>query len=439
MTPGATPQAPARASDPSSAAERPADDLLDRLAAEEGGRLWLRRAGVLALVALLVGGGLFYRATHKPPPAARYVTAKAGRGDVAERVVATGGVQPVLQVNVGALVNGRVARVHVDFNSVVKKGEVLAEIDSTLYGAQMSQVQAQLLAQRAQLESSKANHAAARANFERIERLVKENLASRSELDVARGQFETTRANVAATEAQIAAVDAQLKQSQTNVGWTKILSPVDGVVIDRKIDPGATVVASFQAPQLFVLAQDLKRMRVLADVDEADVGKLKEGFEAETTVDAFPGDVFRGRVQQVRLSPTSNQGVVTYAAVVEVDNVDDKLRPGMTATVQVKTREGRGVVKVPNAALRFRPEPPAAEPGAPPPPREEALPRGKARVYVVVDETPGQEKLDRRVVDVGASDGIETEIVAGLAEGAVVATDENEDAKAGAKAAKKRP
>jgi HlyD family secretion protein len=404
------------------------DDVRRALAAEEGGRRWVRRAVALGVVAAVVGGGLAYRAKNRPPPPARYATAVPSTGDVAEKVQATGAVQPVLQVNVGSQVNGRVAKVHVDFNSVVKKGDVLAEIDPVVYGAQVSQVSAQLAAQKAQLESAKANAAASRVAFERIQRLYQQSLAAKGELDTAQGQYDVTKAQVDAAQAQIGAIQAQLSQSQTNVGWTKIYSPVDGVVVSRAIDPGATVVASFQAATLFVIAQDLRKMRVMADVDEADVGKLKQGMEAEAVVDAFPGESFKGKVEQVRYSPNNVQGVVTYSAVVEVENPEEKLRPGMTATVTIKTHEVKGTLRVPNAALRYKPSPPVGPNGKPvPQPPEPPLAKGSGRVFVVTSEKLGDEKAEARIVSIGATDGINTVITGGLPADAKIVTDEVDD------------
>lgn len=413
------------------------EDVERALAAEGGGRRWLRRGAALAIVSLLVGGGLVYRAKNRPLPPARYMTATPSVGDVAERVQATGAVQPLLQVNVGAQVNGRIAVVHVDFNSVVKKGDVLAEIDPIQYGQQVSQASAQVLAQRAHVESARANAAQAKVTYERTKRLFEQGLASKGELDVAEGQFEVTRAQASAAEAQIGAIEAQLQQSRTNVGWTKIYSPVDGVVVSRAIDPGATVVASFQAPVLFVIAQDLRKMRVMADVDEADVGKLKEGMEAEAVVDAFPGESFKGSVEQVRYSPNNVQGVVTYSAVVEVDNPEEKLRPGMTATVTITTKEAKGTVRVPNAALRYKPSPPLDPNGKPiPQPPEPPLPKGKGRVFVLVDDAPGDEKTEPRIIDIGVTDGIHTEVTGALSSETKLVTDELDDAK---KAKRGRP
>ena len=190
-----------------------------------------------------------------------------------------------------------------------------------------------------------------------------------------------------------------------------------------------TVVASFQAPVLFVIAQDLRKMRVMADVDEADVGKLKEGMEAEAVVDAFPGESFKGAVQQVRFSPNNVQGVVTYSAVVEVENPEEKLRPGMTATVTIKTKEAKNALRVPNAALRYKPTPPMGPNGKPVPQAPEApLAKGSGRVYLLVNDKPGEEKAEPKLLQIGITDGINTEVTGGLEKAAKVVTDETDEA-----------
>jgi HlyD family secretion protein len=432
------------------------DELQRLLEREEGARRWLSWLGFIVLIAVLVGAGLWIRQKRMPPPPARFMTVEVKTADVSERVQATGNVQPVLQVNVGSQANGRVTKVLVDFNSSVKKGDVLAEIDGTIYGAQVSQSQASLAAQRAQVESAKANAAATKANLQRIEKLVAQNLASQTELDTARGQADVAAAQYAAAGAQVGAIQAQLSQAQTNAGFTKLVAPVDGVVISRSIDPGAMVVASFQSPTLFVIAQELKRMRIMADIDEADVGKVKEGMSVDATVDAFPGETFRGKVEQVRYSPNNVSGVVTYAAVVEVENPDEKLRPGMTATVNIKTREAKDALSVPNAALRFKPAPPMGPDGKPKPtPPEPPLAKGKGRIYVVVpgpaprdpsdksdkEEKKGEEETEHaepRIVDISVSDGIRT-VLTGLPAGTKVITDETDrDARGGGDGRKNR-
>jgi HlyD family secretion protein len=393
-------------------------------------------------VVFAIAGALVWGRTHRPPPPAKFVTAAVAAGDVIEKVQATGTVQPLLQINVGAQVNGRVTQVLVDFNSVVKKGDVLAEIDPLIYGTQVNAQAANVAAQRAQLAQAKASMASTKAQletariaFERTQRLFEGNLASRSDLDSARGNYESFKAqydaaaaNVESQTAGIAAGTAQLSQSTANLGYTKIYAPVDGVVVTRGIDPGATVVASFQAPVLFVIAQDLHKMRVLADVDEADVGKIGEGMDADCVVDAFPGEVFHGRVSQIRYSPNNVSGVVTYPAVVEVDNPEEKLRPGMTSTITVRTHEAHGVTRIPNAALRFRPTPPTGVDGKPiPQPPDPPLEKGKGRVWVVTSEKLGSEKDEARIVSVGITDGMFTEVTdPSLGVGTKVVTDENE-------------
>jgi HlyD family secretion protein len=281
----------------------------------------------------------------------------------------------------------------------------------------------------------KAQLETARIAFERTQRLFESNLASRSDLDSSHGNYESFRAqyeaasaNVESQQATIAAQSAQLSQSTANLGYTKIYSPVDGVVVTRGIDPGATVVASFQAPVLFVIAQDLRKMRVLADVDEADVGKLTESMDADCVVDAFPGEVFHGRVSQIRYSPNNVSGVVTYPAVVEVDNPEDKLRPGMTSTITVRTHEAHAVSRIPNAALRYRPTPPTGPDGKPlPQPPDAPLDKGKGRVWVLTSDKPGAEKDEARVISIGITDGMFTEVSdPSLTVGTKVVTDENE-------------
>jgi HlyD family secretion protein len=418
------------------------EELKKALGAEEGGRRWLRRLAIAGGLALVVGAGFTWSAKHRPVPPPRYASATVELGDVVEKVQATGTVQPLLQVNVGAQVNGRVAQVLVDFNSVVKKGAVLAEIDPLIYGTQVSAQAANLSSQRAQLAQARASTESARAQMdtariamERTQKLFDSNLASRSDLDTARGNYQSVKAQFdaasATIESQHAAIDAQtaqLNQSTANLGYTKIYSPVDGVVVTRGIDPGATVVASFQAPLLFVIAQDLRKMRVLADVDEADVGKIQEGMDADCVVDAFPGETFHGKVSQIRYSPNNVSGVVTYPAVVEVENPEEKLRPGMTSTITVRTHEAHAVARLPNAALRYRPTPPTGPDGKPVPQLPDPpLAKGQGRVWLLANDKPGQEKDEMRLVAVGITDGIYTQVTDPLLPvGSKVVTDETD-------------
>lgn len=411
---------------PSEQAKRP--DLNKALSRVEGGHKWLRRLLVLLVLAGLVAGVVVYRAKTKPPPPARYVTAEVGRGDVFETVQSTGQIKPLTEVQVGAQVSGRITKVHVDFNSRVKAGDVLAEIDPTLFGAQIDANQAQLAAAIANVKRAEANIAAAKVRLDRAKKIVQEGVGSQSELDTAQGSYDVAMAEVSAAKAQVSQINASLKSSRTNLEYTHIYSPIDGIVINRAIDPGQTVAASFQAPTLFVIAQDLRKMRVLADIDEADVGRLKEGMGADISVDAFQGETFKGTVSQVRFSPVSSSGVVTYAAVIEVDNPDIKLRPGMTATVTIRSAEAKATSKIPNAALRFKPSPPTDQTGKPIP--QEPLPAlgaHKGRIYVLTDETKGSEKIEMREVDIGITDGVSTVLMTDIGSLKVV-VDETDDA-----------
>lgn len=403
-------------------------NLERELASVEGGRKWLRRLVVLLVLAGVVTAGVVWRKKNAPPPPARYLTQTAGEGDVIETVQSTGVVKPLTEVKVGAQVSGRVARVLVDFNSQVKKGDLLAEIDPMLLGAQVQQQRAQMSAQKASQAGAEARLTTARVNLERLKQLRGENLASQLDVDQAQGQYDVAVAEVAQIKAQLGATSASISAAGLNLSYTKIYAPIDGVITDRQIDPGQTVAASFQAPVLFVIAEDLSKMRVFADVDEADVGKLTEGMEAEAQVDAFPGERFKGKVSQVRYSPNTVQGVVTYMAVVEVANPDRKLRPGMTATVTVRTKEAHGVTRVPNSALRFKPSPEKGPDGKPiPRPPEKALEPGTGRLYLLTDTTPGQEKIEPRVVKIGVTDGVHTALVEPLPAGTRLVVDETDD------------
>jgi HlyD family secretion protein len=400
---------------------------LERDLAKVDGRKWVRRLGVVVSLVVLVGAAVEWRIKTRPPPPPRYVTAVASTGDVVETIQSTGQVQPLLQVQVGAQVSGRVDKVYVDFNSKVKAGDVLAIIDPTLFDAAIDQNKAGLAQAVAAVAHAESALITAKQRLDRAKSLVAESLGSQQDLETAQGAYDGAVADLVSAKAAVSQNNAGLKTSKTNLAYTRIFSPIDGVVINRAIDPGQTVAASFQAPVLFVIAQDLRKMRVLADIDEADVGKLKEGMSAEVRVDAFPGEKFNGLVSQVRYSPNSVSGVVTYSAVVDVDNPDIKLRPGMTATVNIRTAESKAVTRVPNAALRFKPAPPVDKDGKkiaqePLP----ALAAHKARLYVVVTDTPGAEKAEMREVDVGITDGINTELKADIG-GAKLVVDENDD------------
>jgi len=396
-------------------------EALEReLRARRRGRLW--RAGVG--VAVLVGAGLAFgawRERQRPALLPPFITQRIEARDIEEKIESSGKLRPLTEVKVGTQISGRVVKVHVDFNDKVHKGDLLAEIDPRLFGAQVSQATGQLGAARAQLDRARAGRQSASIILKRTRELAEQSIASRAELDQAESALDVAEADVMAASAQVDRLVAELDSASTTLAYTKIYSPIDGLIIDRQVDTGQTVAASFSAPVLFVIAEDLSEMQVLADIDEADVGKLKEGMAAEVRVDAFPDQTFAGTVTQIRYSPTEVQGVVTYAAVLDVKNDALSLRPGMTAVVSITARAVKGVTAAPSAALRFKPKElgdvgraPALEPGQR---RLYLLPEaGNVLVAGEVDGKPGEPappKLEPRVVRIGLSDGIWTELVDG--------------------------
>jgi len=296
--------------------------------------------GAVALAAAAATAGLMWRGGRSGAEG-RYRVQTVDRGDIGMTVTATGTISAVTTVQVGSQVSGIIARLHVDFNSPVRKGQLLAELDPTPFEAQVEQRRADLL----QVEIQMRN---AEINFRRQEALLAEKLAAQADYDAAKAGFDGTRAQ--ADQAR-----ATLRQAETNLKYTKISSPIDGVVVDRKYDVGQTVAASFQAPTLFTIAQDLTKMQVQADVDQSDIGRIRVGQAARFTVDAYPEQEFQGRIAQIRLNATVNQNIITYPVILEVPNPDEKLRPQMTANVTLEVDRVKDALRVPNAALRFRP------------------------------------------------------------------------------------
>lgn len=397
-------------------------------------RKWIRWGVTLLVLGGLAFGTAAYRRKNAPPPEPQFTTAPLEVRDIVEEVQSTGVVEPVNQVDIGAQVSGRVVNVFVDFNDEVKAGDQLAEIDPELLGAEVVQQNAQLGAARAAVKSAEARRDAVKTRLERLRTLVAERVASAVELDQVQGEYDVAVAEVAAAEAQIAQILARLRSARTNLTYTKIYSPIDGVVIDRQVEPGQTVASSFNTPVLFVIARDLKQMRVLAEIDEADVGKVKEGMKVDVTVDAFPGEKFKGDLTQIRLSPNNVEGVVTYAAVILVKNPESKLRPGLTATATVVTNEAKQVLAVKNSALRFEPLPPedlggpdagdprgAQKPSGPP---QKKPGPGEGLVYLLGEGPPEAPSTHRKIIEVGVSDGVYTEVKGGLDKGAQVIVDE---------------
>jgi HlyD family secretion protein len=308
----------------------------------------------IAAAAAALGAAVIFGFRHRTPGPS-YVTAPVTRGDILEVVGATGTLQAVTTVQVGSQVSGTIQSLHADFNSVVRKGQLIASLDPSSFEARIGQARANVLASRANVERARANVEDARQKLARAEALAAQDLLPRSELETARASHEGAAAELKASEAAVHQAEAALQQARVDLAHTTIEAPIDGVVISRSVDVGQTVAASLQAPVLFVIANDLTRMQVNASVDEADVGRVRPGQQVSFRVDAFPERSFEGRVEQVRLQPTTVQNVVTYNAIISVDNPRQLLLPGMTATVSVVVSRADDVLRVPAAALRFRP------------------------------------------------------------------------------------
>jgi len=413
---------------PEAERERRRGELERALSSVEGGRRWIGR---VVLLLILVGGVVGYvrwRKLHPPAKAPRFMTEETSVGDVTEAIQSTGTVQPVTQVQVGAQVSGRIAKRYVDFNSTVKKGDLLAEIDPTILGTTASADLSRVESARALVAGDEAAVELAKANLERATNLRSQGLLSEADFVASKGSLAAAEAKLRGSKAQLGLAQASAKTSQTNLTFAKIYAPIDGMVISRNVDVGQTVVASFQTPVLFTIAQDLRLMLVLADIDEADLGRLSQSQkpEVDVQVEAFPGEVFPGELKEVRFNATTMQGVVTYPAVINVANPELKLRPGMTATISIRTASTKGALRVPNAALRFRPSPPLGMDGKPKPFKPEPPPpKGKGRVFLVPKDPEGEP--EPIMIDIGLSDGLFTVVNGGLAKGAKVIVDETDE------------
>jgi HlyD family secretion protein len=309
----------------------------------------------MVLAALGAGGWYFYT-KRLGASAIQFRTTPVNRGDIVQEVTANGSLNPVKQVQVGAQVSGIIQKIYVDYNSRVKENQLIAQIEPSTYQKNLAQADAQLAVAKAALEL-------ADVSYRRAKELFKDKLISASDYDTAVANFHQAEATVQINQASV-------ERAKVDLSYTEIRAPISGVVIERAVDEGQTVASSFNTPKLFVIANDLTKMQIEAAVSEADVGGVEEGQRVNFGVDAFPNRKFFGQVQQVRYDPITNQNVVTYTAVVQVDNPDMKLRPGMTATAKLVTAERKGVLRLPNSALRFKPPPgvavqtPAAAPGS---------------------------------------------------------------------------
>lgn len=308
---------------------------------------------ILAIIGIAIPCVIYGLIDKKKDPG--YRTIKLERGDIASTIMATGTLNPVILVQVGSQVSGNIKRLYADFNSVVKKDQVIAQIDSTLLKAEVEKARANYKAALANVEKAKVIVTDTRRTLNRYKALVKENLVSQSDVDTAQTNYDSAVAQIEVARAQVDQTRSTLDFSRTRLDYAIIRSPVDGIVLSRNVDVGQTVAASLQAPTLFTIAQDLTRMQVNTSVDEADVGRVEVGQKVTFTVDAYPSDVFKGRVSQIRNAPQVVQNVVTYDVIVEVENPELKLKPGMTANVSIVVAEKRNILKIPNAALRFQP------------------------------------------------------------------------------------
>jgi HlyD family secretion protein len=325
---------------------------------------WLIIGGVI--IAIAVFAAFNFKGDDKP----QYFTAKADTGDIRSVVEATGTINAVITVQVGSQVSGTISHLYADFNSRVKKGQVIAQIDPSLFEgtllqtrADLANAQANLAAGKANLEKAKAGEVQTKADYDRTAGLTREGVMSQQQLDLAKANYDSAVAAVSAAEAQVTQAAAQVQQKQaavrvaeTNLNYTTIHAPIDGTVIARNVDVGQTVAASLQAPTLFTIAQDLTKMQVYASTDESDVGMIKLGQKATFKVDAYPKDTFTGTVSQVRMNATTVQNVVTYNTIVDFDNPDMKLFPGMTAYITIPVATAKDVLRVPNGALRYKPD-----------------------------------------------------------------------------------
>ena len=310
---------------------------------------------VIAALILAIAAVSAYFVFSKREPEQKFRTARVERGDIVSAVSATGSLAAVVTVQVGTQVSGTIQKLFVDYNSPVKKGQVIAQIDPALFSAQVEQTRGNYLNAQANLQRAKADLADARRTLERNRQLLKDGVVSQSELDTADNRYQMALATVQGAEGSVAQTRGAFGQAEINLRYATIRSPVDGIVVSRNVDVGQTVAASFQTPTLFTIAQDLTQMQIETSVDEADISRVRVGQPVSFTVDAYPDTPFRARVAQVRNAPVVTQNVVTYVVVITVANPELKLKPGMTANVAIEVGRKDNVLKVPKAALRYKP------------------------------------------------------------------------------------
>lgn len=357
-----------------------------------------KKALVIAAVAAIAALAVWLLSGGKKEEKITFDTAAVAPANIMNSITATGTIEPVTSVTVGTQVSGIVSKLFVDYNSVVKKGQVIAELDKTNLMSQLNTAKTQLATAQSQLNYQTAN-------YKRYKTLFEKGL-------VAADDFDNAKLSYTQAKEQVVSAKEEVQRAQTNLGYATITSPIDGVVLSKSVEEGQTVAASFSTPELFTIAQDLTNMQVVADVDEADIGDVKEGERVSFTVDAYPDDTFEGEVKQVRQEATTTNNVVTYEVVISAPNADLKLKPGLTANVTIYTAERKGVLSVPSKALRFTPQ-------------KETV--GKMKIVDVANAknkvwTIEGNSIVAHKVNIGMTDGTNTQIVGGIAEGTKVIT-----------------
>ncbi len=358
----------------------------------------------LAVIAWLLSGS-------KKEETVNFTTEAAAPANIENSVTATGSIEAVTTVTVGTQVSGIVSKLYVDYNSVVKKGQVIAELDKSNLVSQLNSAKAAFAEAQAQLRSAQSDVAYQRSNYNRYKALYQKGLISANDYESARLSYQTAEATLSQRKDAVLSSREEVNRAQTNLGYATITSPIDGVVISKSVEEGQTVAASFSTPELFTIAKDLKNMRVVADVDEADIGEVKVGQRVTFTVDAYPDDTFQGYVTQVRQEATTTNNVVTYEVVISAPNNDLKLKPGLTANVNIYTNEIKNTLSVPSKALRYTPEKETV--GG----RKIKDCTGKNKVWTLEGNT-----LVAHAVNIGATDGTHTQILSGIKKGQKVIT-----------------
>ena len=365
----------------------------------------------IVAVVLVVAVSVWAFSGSKRKEQVDFVTEKVAPANIQSSITATGTIEPVTSVTVGTQVSGIVSKLYVDYNSVVKKGQVIAELDKSNLMSQLNSAKANLQQMQANLRKAQEDLAYQHANFNRYKTLYNKGLVSANDFETARLSYQTASQSVSSVRQQVNAAQEEVKRAQTNLGYATITSPIDGIVLSKSVEEGQTVAASFSTPELFTIAQDLTNMQVVANVDEADIGGVKEGERVTFTVDAYPDETFQGTVKQVRQEATTTNNVVTYEVVISAPNANLKLKPGLTANVTIFTAERSGVLSVSSKALRYTPT-------------KETVGHmkivdggGKSKVWVIEGNT-----IKSVPVNIGMTDGTHTQILSGVSRGQVIVT-----------------